>query len=195
MTLILVTLTLFFFFYVTKSKRTVVLNFFAIGLLFSSYVIGNDSYFNQNEDSDNGLHRNLSGIINMINSDEISEENTLYYSAYLLIEKFQSPLWGNGKAYRNNSYYGHSTDTFNEFTYRTDARLAFMLVEYGLIGLGLYLIIYIFIFKECYKYSAENKVYLYLGAGIYFLLFSLTDNGFWDYIQFPSFLIYVYSKS
>lgn len=192
MNLILYTFIFLFFFFINHRVKYSILIFIAFFSAFCVYFIGNRSYSGQSGDEGTGFERNIIGITNLSNADDISEGNTLALSAYLLADKFESPLIGNGQAFRKNSYYD-VTDEINEDAFKTDARLVFMLVEYGIIGLLLFLFIYFVIFKGTYMYSYEHKRRLYLCAFIYFLLFSLTDNGFWDYTQFSIVLIYAFS--
>ena len=104
------------------------------------------------------------------------------------------PILGNGRSYRKDYYYGKPTEAYNnEGSFKVDARLAFMFVEYGIIGLSLFFFLFFSIFKGCFMYIEEHKKVIYVGAMIYFLLNSITDSGFWDYIIFSSVLIYVFS--
>ena len=193
MTLVLFVFTALYLFYVYNSKKVIIVSFLTIISLFGMYIIGNDSFLGQQADDGTGLERNLIGIIDLANSDDLSQGSTLALSVYLLIDKFNSPMLGNGKSARPINYYGHYTDTINETVYKTDARLAFMFVEYGVVGLSLFFFLFASMFKSCYLYSEEHCKYFYWGASIYFLLFSLTDNGFWDYIIFSTLFIYVFS--
>ena len=194
MTLLLFGFTAYFFFCLFQSKKVVVATFLMSAYLFSSLIIGNDNFYGEVADEGTGLERNLIGVIDLANSDDITEGNTLSMSAKIFLFYYKSPLMGNGKAFRPEFYYGHPTDTYNnEGIFRTDARLAFMFVEYGVMGLGLLLLMFAYIFRGCYLFSEEKSKALYWGAGVYFLLFSITDNGFWDYLIFSSVLIYVFS--
>lgn len=194
MALILFAFSLLFFFLHYHGKKAGILTLIGIISLFSIYIIGNDNFIGQKGDEGTGIERNIIGIVNLSNSDDLSEGSTLAMSAYILFTHFNSPLVGNGKSYRPEYYYGDPTDTYkNEFIYRTDARLAFMLVDYGIIGLLLFFYFYATLFKGCCLYSEEKSKYLYVGAFIYFFLFSLTDNGFWDYVVFSVLFIYVFS--
>lgn len=114
-------------------------------------------------------------------------------SSFSPFDKFM-PILGNGRSYRKDYYYGKPTEAYNnEGSFKVDARLAFMFVEYGIIGLSLFFFLFFSIFKGCFMYIEEHKKVIYVGAMIYFLLNSITDSGFWDYIIFSSVLIYVFS--
>ena len=195
MTLLLFGFTAYFFFCLFQSKKVVVATFLISAYLFSSLIIGNNNFYGEVADEGTGLERNMIGVIDLANSDDLSEGSTLSMSAYILMTKFDSPIMGNGRSYREGHFYGHPSDTYNnENIFKTDARLAFMLIEYGVIGLGLLLLMFANIFKGCFLFSEEKNKALYWGAGFYFLLFSITDNGFWDYTIFSVVLIYVFSN-
>lgn len=193
MTLILYSFTFLYFLCVYYGKKVFFLTSIVLVFIVGRYVMGNNRFYGQSSDEGTGFERNLIGIVNYANSDDLSEGSTLALSASLLINKFNSPLVGNGQSYRNSNFYGHNTDLINEFEYKTDARLAFMLVDYGIIGFFLFLFLYIGIYRGLSKYSSETNMYLYYGSFSFFLLFSLTDNGFWDYILFSVLLIYAFS--
>lgn len=193
MNFILYAFTLLLFFCISHGKKVAVLTSIVVASVFSLYVIGNEAFFGQKDWEGTGFERNLIGVIDLANSDDLSEGSTLALSAYLLIDKLNSPVIGNGKAYRGENFYGHLTDTWNEDIYRTDARLAFMLVEYGIVGLFLFLFLFASAFKGCLLYSGEKRRSLYWGAFLYFILFSLTDNGFWDHVVFSVLFIYAFS--
>lgn len=109
-------------------------------MLFSTFVIGNDSFYGQNADEEAGFMRNLIGIVDLVNSEDLSQGSTL-----------------------------------------------------ALLGLSLFFLLFISMFKGCYLYSEEHDKSLYMGIGIFFLLFSLTDGGFWDFFFFSFVFIYTFS--
>lgn len=194
MSLILYTLIVMFYIFCYKSRKIVFGFLLGMGLLGGLFIIGNDSYLGKKADDGTGMERNMIGIINLANSDDVSEGNTLEMSARILYDYLNSPLFGNGKSYRQDFYYGKPTWPYNnEGSYKVDARLAFMFVEYGIIGLLLFFFLFFSIFKGCYLYSEENKKKIYIGAFLFFLLNSTTDPGFWDYIMFSVIIIYVFS--
>lgn len=194
MTFVLFAFILYFFFCVSHGKKVAFLVSLGAVSLFSMFVLGNDAFLGQKADEGTGLERNMIGVIDLANSDDLSEGSTLVLSAYLLTDKFSSPIIGNGKAYRRgDNFYGHPTDTWNEDVFKTDARLAFMLVEYGFVGLSLFFLLYASVFKGCSFFSEEKQLSLYWGAFLFFVLFSLTDNGFWDHVMLSVLFIFVFS--
>lgn len=195
MCLLLFTFTIFYFIFNYKSKKYFLAVLFISACFIGVYIIGNKSYIGERADDGTGFERNLIGIIDLANSDDLSEGSTLSMSAYLLLFEFNSPLFGNGEAFRSSYFYGDPdiTEYKNENVYQVDARLAFMLVEYGILGLSLFFYLYGSIFKGCHLYSEEHRKSLYWGAGLYFLFFSFTDPGFWDLLMFSVLPIYVFS--
>lgn len=199
MTLLLYVFTSFYFFLVfCQNKKIVITIVLASIFILGSYLKGNESFYGQDADEGTGMERNVIGVVDLANSDDLSEGSTLSMSAQLFFLYLNSPYMGNGQLYREGFYYGDPKDpkdTYNNADiYRTDARLAFMFVEYGIIGLCLFFYLFFSMFKGCYLFSEEHSKALYLGAGLYYLLFSITDNGFWDLLIFSSILIYVFSK-
>lgn len=196
MSLILYVLTVLFCIAIYKSKKIILLFLFAFSSLFTVFIIGNDHFSGQKADGGSGVERNLIGIIDLANSEDMTEGNTMSLSAYLLLEKMESPIIGNGRAYRKDSFYGtREDDVWDEGAYRVDATMAFMFVEYGIIGLLLFFFLFFSIFKGCYFYSEEHNKIFYWGVSLYFLLYSITDPGFWHYSIFSFFIIYVFSMN
>ena len=194
MTLLLFSFVSIFFVLIYKSWKYSIASLFAIASFVGIYIIGNDSFDGQKADGGTGFERNAIGIINLVNSDDISKGSTIDMSATVLYEYFKSPLTGNGKSYRKEYYYGKPDDTYhNEFIFKTDARLAFMFVEFGLFGIVLYTLLFISLFKSGHLYGEEHKKSFYWGLGIYFLLFSVTDPGFWEKVIFSIVFVYVFS--
>ena len=193
MTFLLYMFTAIYFFCVYHGKIITILLSIVIVMLFSTFVMGNNLFYGQNADEESGFMRNVVGLVNLANSEDLSQGSTLGLSLYLLVSKFDSPLMGNGRAFRKDFFYGYPTDIPNEGVYMTDARLAYMLVEYGILGLSLFFLLFISMLKVCYLYSYEHDKSLYVGIGIYFLLFSLTDGGFWDFFFFSFVFIYTFS--
>ena len=199
MSLFLFAFTSFYFFSVFYQNKKIVFTIVLTSIFLSFYYLkGNESFSGQNADEGTGLERNVIGVVDLANSEDLSEGSTLSMSAKVLFLYFNSPYMGNGQLYREGCYYGDPTDpkdTYNNADiYKTDARLAFMFVEYGIIGLCIFFYLFFSMFKGCYLYSEEHRKALYLGTGLFFLLFSITDNGFWDYLIFSSIFIYVFSE-
>ena len=199
MSLMLFLFTCFYFFCAYyQNKKIVIITIMLSVLLLGSYLKGNRNFSGQGADEGTGYERNMIGVIDLANADDITEGNTLSMSAKVLFFYLNSPYMGNGQLYREGFFYGNPKDprdTYNNADiFRTDARLAFMFVEYGIIGLCMFFYLFASMYKGCFLYSEEKNKALYWGAGLYFLLFSITDNGFWDYIIFSSVIIYVFSK-
>lgn len=194
MTVLLYCFTVLFYIFIYQRLIIKLLAFGVFSLLLTTYIIGNKSFVGEKGDEATGVERNVIGIVNVANSDDLSEGSTLSLSAYLLYTKFGSPIIGNGKVYRKDYFYGiPGRSPFTEGVYKVDARLAFMLVEYGFLGIFLFFLLYASIFKGCYLYSEEHVKRLYWGVVIYLFLFSITDSGFWDETTFSIILIYMFS--
>ncbi len=194
MTLLLLLYIMICIVYIYYGKRYILLFFLLLVSLFFVYIKNNEIFIGQNADEGTGIERNVIGVIDLANSDDLSEGSTLALSANLFMNYFNSPFIGNGKDHRSVFFYGNpALDPFAG-SYKNDARLAFMLVEYGIIGLSLFLFLFSSTFKACLSYSEEKSNRLYFIAFFYFLLFSITDAGFWDAQIFSCFFVYVFSS-
>lgn len=182
----------YFTFKIMKRKKIFLMIFLGGVLAFISLIIGNNTFAGQNADEGTGFERNLIGIINLANSTDLSEGSTLGGSFYLFLYKSDHLLLGNGMAYRMSNYYLES-DTVYESVFLTDARLAFMIVEYGIIGLALFafLIISMMVFgSKVHTPPYRNLLWLPL---TYYFLFSITDEGVFDIVLFSMLFIYLFS--
>lgn len=89
----------------------------------------------------------MEGFLNLGNSDKGSTNSTFDLSIYLLDQCFDTGVvFGNGYAERGDFAYG----TFGAVSldnFVADARIAYLLVEYGLLGVSLYMITFFSFFQ------------------------------------------------
>lgn len=121
-----------------------------------------------------GINRILEQFSVMI--DNKGEEiGTLTISKKIINQYFENaPLLGNCRLHENINAYGRLT-----LLLKTDARLAFMLVEYGIVGLTIHLIF----FYNLIRYIKIQSLLEQKNILIFFLflvLASTTQSGFWD---------------
>lgn len=154
-------------------------------------IMGNQNYLGIDSNDGEGIERTVSGIVNVANSDDLSEGSTLFLTAILLDSFFESPIKGNGRALRQSDFYYISKEA-NEDLFPTDARLVFMLVEYGVVGFSLFMFLFYSIMKCSCVYGSENDKLFYIGAFLFFLLFTVTDDGFFDKMQFLIVTVYAF---
>lgn len=184
-------LSLFYVFYHNR-KHIVKLSLVVLLLIvIFPLLANNDLFYGQKEDSGTGFERNVLGITNIINSSDLSEGSTIAYSLYLFNYKSTDILFGNGVSYSNHKYYEDNVFT-DVGAYKSDARYAFMIVEYGIIGFMLYMMLFYLMFKQLVIRFHKKQLLLYVCL-CYYLLFGVTDEGFFDIMQCS--IPFIYSSS
>lgn len=160
---------------------------FGVYLFSSKYDVGTE-----NADSGSGLERNVTGLVDLFSSMD-TDDNTLSLSAFLLLTNFHNPIFGNGYAFRNTLEYDIS-ESMNEEVIKTDARLAYMLVEYGLIGFLCFIYFFYAIFKtNINQFKIKNRK-MWIVIITYFVLFTFTETGLFDLMQLSMISIFCFSK-
>lgn len=158
------------------------------------YWLGNykGSELTKNE----GVNRIIDGMTSFVQAKKTNsdDESTVRLSEQLIDEYFmQSPIIGNGRANVFENAYPLPGDLDTNLTFKSDARLAFMLVEYGVLGLSIYLMLYYNIFRYFRRrmpLSLRSAPYL---AFFFFFVFSLTEGGLWDSTLFPYVYLYFFA--
>jgi hypothetical protein len=149
----------------------------------SSYNVGT-----KNADQGTGFERNVTGLSDMFDSKSI-EDNTLSLSGYLFLTKFNNPLFGNGYAFWNGSEYEMS-ESLNENVMQTDARMAYMIVEYGIIGCLCFAFLFYGIFKNNSILLNQKSGKLWSVIVLYYIAFTFTETGMFDLMQLSMISIY-----
>lgn len=185
--LILVILVCNFHFY-GKSHRKLKMNtiILAIALIIFLFSI-NPVDFTENQ----GIIRMVDGFTSFFESKR-GDGSTTGMSTYLIDHYFwNSPIIGNGFSWKGDGAYG-TWGFINEISnFKSDARLAYMLVEYGIIGVLLYLLYYVCIVKYLVRNNyRKNKKIIYI-IFTYFLLLTITEAGIFDKVLFPMVFIYL----
>lgn len=156
-------------------------NFFKIASIVVIVYISSISlvgkYNKSDMDQSIGIERNITGLVKLFSNKSI-EDNTLSLSDMVLISCYNDPLFGNGMANRNSSIYDF--DSYPESIIKTDARLAFMFVEYGVIGCLFFIILFWGIFKTNILQSHIKDKKAWVIIIIYFIMFTLTETGVFD---------------
>lgn len=150
-------------------------------------------HYNMEQQSDRfaGLFRQIEGFASL--AQKSHDGSTASISTYLLSKYFfHNPFLGNGLAANGEYAYGFFAYVgLTEF--KADARIAFILVEYGIIGFLLYALL----LKNIYNILSKNLI---KGAHIkliicfiYFSILTITEPGFFDRVCFPMVYIYVFA--
>lgn len=140
-------------------------------------------------DSD-GLNRIVDGFTEIADSKNKGDVSTVALTTYLLTRKFDNPIFGNAYEGKNEMAYSYSNCTLTVF--KSDARIAFIIVDYGLIGL----LLYIMFFKKSYDFciqgvsQADKRKIMFLFLSL--VLQTITDKGLFDPTIFPYLFIYPY---
>ena len=120
-----------------------------------------------------------------------SKGATTSYSSYLINHFFeQHPVWGNWMEGRSDYAYGGPTSVEG---YKTDARVAFTLVEYGVFGFFVFIIFFFLLFWQVSKMT-QIKRGIYVFSAFFFIL-TMTENGIFDSRLLTIFYLYCCSTS
>lgn len=140
---------------------------------------------NRNDDisSNEGLNRVIGEMSELVQTKKKSgsqDESTLQYSTDLIDRYFwSSPIIGHGNAYEEdeNAYYS----TLDTEGLKTDATLAFYLVEYGIIGLFLFLMFqYQVVRFASFPVPLSQRKSIALIIFLFFFLMAFTERGLFD---------------
>lgn len=190
MSLVLFLFTLFIFFFIYKRdhvwKLLILFVVFFVGwrFLMSSEVISN-----KEADKGSGIERNIAGLSSFMQNDLDDDDSTVSLSFYLLAFYFNNPVFGNGYAYMGEDAYVVNS-SINQSAFLADARIAYMIVEYGIVGVLVFILIYVGIYKSIINCGTVRDKRLYRIAYAYFFICTLTEGGFFDLGLF--FMLYVY---
>lgn len=138
-----------------------------------------------------GIERQISGLSQFLNNTKSDESSTLGLSNYLLNNYLErSPLIGNGYSYKGDYAYGSIGNVVSLQNFKSDARIAYILVEYGLFGF----ILYAYFFIKIFSYLQKNTVKQYrknlIICFIYYSILTITEAGFFDRLCFPIIFLY-----
>lgn len=143
-------------------------------------------------DGNEGVDRQIDGMAMFVQSKESGDEDfsTFRLTPYLLDNYFlEGPFFGNGLSYKGEFAYGNSGSVTLEM-FQADARLAYMIVEYGLIGILLYFLYYTSIFNYLKTQVVKEERKKLSLCFLYFILLTFVDPGLFDRLNFP--LVYIY---
>ena len=148
------------------------------------FIFANSSYWNTGFA---GLDRIVNGLVAAKSG---TSSSTLSLSTHLLQNYFDNPLLGVGlSGYGERAYGGQYT----LIHYQSDARLAYLIVEYGLIGFLLIAVVFFktsFCVYEKINKSAKKKL---IACFSYYVVLTITELGFFDQYVYPFLFIYIFS--
>lgn len=125
-----------------------------------------------------GLNRITEGLSSFYQSEKGSggDDNSTISLSTSLIDKYymRSPFFGNGLSSKGENAY--IANGFRTEDFQADARLAFTLVEYGILGLVLFTFFYYSVISFSCLQAGVGRCALYVIFGFLFL-FSITEVG------------------
>lgn len=154
----------------------------------SLYLLTSDG---NNPNLNAGINRQIEGLTTFAQSDKDEDNSTIGLSLYLLNNYFhKAPLTGNHLSYKGELAYGNrGMCTLTHF--KADSRIAYQIVEFGIIGSFLYLCFFLSIFIFLSKrITKEERIKLVI-CFIYYFLLTMTESGLFDRINFP--LVFIYA--
>lgn len=143
-------------------------------------------------DNNAGIDRHLKGFAKYFQSDIDDENNsTIGLSTYLFKNYLDNdPLFGNRLSYKGEFAYGNlGMCTLTHF--RADSRIAYTIIEVGLIGFILYLFFFGTIFMSLSSIIPTSERKKLIIIFIYFFILTITEGGFFDRWIFPLCYLYV----
>ena len=143
-----------------------------------------------------GINRVVNGLTSFTQSkkDKDDDNSTVRLSEKLIEDYFwKAPVFGNGRACLGQGAYPITDNVSDVSDFKADARLAFMLVEFGVIGLLLYFLVYSNIFKFFLRKTlcVDKKKTIIIFS--FFAIMSITAGGLWDQNIFPYTYLYFFA--
>ena len=143
-----------------------------------------------------GFNRIVNGLSDFTKAQKSGKEDTSTFSLTgMLIDKYfmESPLWGCGNSYKgNDDAYKVNYPVSDLTTIRADATFAYYLVEFGLIGLLLYLFYYYRIIRYACLLLPPELHRISFVIFVFFLLFSMTEGGIFINSNYPYIFMYIF---
>ena len=168
---------------VFNRKRLIsVLSAFAIIGSITAFLISNRGGSESNID---GLNRIVEGTSDFVKNSKKRDnsDNSTFSISVDLIDRyfFSSPIVGHGNAYDDNER-AYLTDSGEDLSdLKSDASLAFYLVEYGLIGLLLFLFYHFKIIKLItFPFPPQQRNNITMLIFTFFVLFAVTERGLFN---------------
>lgn len=176
----------------TKKGLPIISIAIILASLFYCFLLTNNI---KNVSSNEGLSRFIVEMSDLVQLKKkgSTDDSTLQYSTDLLNKYFASaPLIGHG------NYYKEDENAYNSVLdvsgLKSDATLAFYLVEYGIIGLLLFLWFQYSVIKFATSYlNIRHRNRIARLIFIFFLLFALTERGLFDRSYFIFIFVYIFS--
>lgn len=177
-----------------KQYKAILLTSVAVGYLGLLFL---SSYSGGEISENDGVNRIVNGLSGFTQSKKYKDEDhsTVRLSEKLLDEYFwRSPIVGNGRACLGENAYPIADHVSDTSDFKADAHLAFMLVEYGVLGVILYFLLFIRVLKNLTRTNGRHDKRILIVMFFYTIL-SITEGGLWDSNLFPYAYLYFLSTA
>jgi hypothetical protein len=173
-------------------SRKGLLTVLIMGILGASLLVflsTTDGDVSENE----GVNRVVNGLSDFVKSrSKGKEDNSTFRLTGKLIDKYfwESPLFGNGYSYKGNERaYPTDNSALDLVTIKADATFAYYLIEFGILGVILYLLYYYNIISCASKFLKGNSRRVTFVVFSFFLLLSITEGGLFN----REFYLYIFT--
>lgn len=186
MSLALYFYTIFICIYVYRRKKLLSIAFLFV---FAILIVGNSLPLIA--DAFPGAERIIYGFEDFMENGSDDEGATTSLSEYLINQYFyDSPILGNWRRWMGADAY--LWRHYDMIIFKADARLAYILVEVGLMGFVLYMFFFTSFFECIYKRVVSRERIKLKIIFVYFAIMSITEPGFFDPCIFPLSFIYLF---
>lgn len=169
------TLGMSYYIFSKKNKLIIIITIVSLVICGLLYLKKGETATISEADQATGLERNILGLSTLVQTDIEESGSTLAMSLYLLTQEFNNPLFGNSYGHLRENAYIFSNWATQE-TFYADARIAYIIVEFGIVGLLLYIWVYYTIFKCIIQYTKIQYTKKILICVFYLLLGSITEG-------------------
>ena len=161
-----------------------------IGLQFLSNYSGGDISSNE------GLNRIVEGLSSFTQAKQSGDnDNSTMRLSEIVLEDYldKTPLIGLGLSSQGDDLDVISGNASTVKNLMADAHLAFLIIDIGALGVVLYLLFFYQMFRYWGKHIPKEGVRTLVISYVFLLIFSITEEGFWDPKCFPIFLVFYFA--
>ena len=176
-----------------KKHRLTLISMLVIGYLGLSFL---SNYTGGEISSNEGLNRIVEGLSSFTQAKKAGyEDNSTMHLSEVVLEDYisKTPIIGLGLSSQGDDFDVISGNVSTVKNLLADAHLAFMIIDIGVLGVFLYLLFFYQMFKYWGKRIPKEGIRTLFISFVFLLIFSITEEGFWDSKCFPIFLVYYFS--
>lgn len=146
--------------------------------------------------SNEGLNRIVEGLSSFTQAKKSGyEDNSTLRLSEMVIDDYisKTPIIGFGFSSQGDDFDVISGNVSTVKNLMADAHLAFMIIDIGILGVILYLLFFYQMFRYWGRNIPKDGIKTLVISFFSLLIFSITEEGFWDSKCFPIFLVYYFS--